>query len=317
MVAVSYSSGRRGMTLRYRERTGAKDRAGSPSTPRSCRFSEMGTPFWRRLLRFDLRADRLRLQTITSLAREQLLAELKLGLDAARADGQEAHALVYLHGFNVSFEEAAIRATQIGYDLKVPGATAFYNWPSRGALTAYAADAATIEASEAAITAFLAGLCTELKADRLHLIAHSMGNRGLLRAMQRIAADAELRSRVRFGQIRALHRRSRPRYHRSPGFRYRPAWPHLLRPSRSAPARHVRSHAQQHRTKQAPTHCGHASRGAGVLAPTPLIYAEQAQSSIRNPGTRSNSLPLWVTRTASSANAWAAISISIAPIGVP
>lgn len=35
----------------------------------------------------------------------------------------------------------------------------------------------------------------------MHVIAHSMGNRGLLRALQRIAATAETRGKVKFGQI--------------------------------------------------------------------------------------------------------------------
>ena len=47
----------------------------------------------------------------------------------ARNSGEEPHALLYLHGYNTSFEEAAIRAAQIGFDLKVPGATAFFSWP--------------------------------------------------------------------------------------------------------------------------------------------------------------------------------------------
>jgi esterase/lipase superfamily enzyme len=101
----------------------------------------------------------------------------------------------------VSFEDAAIRAAQIGYDLKVPGATAFFAWPSRGNVAAYPADEATIEASERAITDFLVDFVTNCGAEKVHVIAHSMGNRGLLRALQRIATDAETRGKVKFGQI--------------------------------------------------------------------------------------------------------------------
>ena len=62
---------------------------------------------------------------------------------------------VLIHGFNVSFEEAAIRAAQIGYDLKVPGEMAFYSWPSHGSTAAYSADEATITASVPHIAQFL------------------------------------------------------------------------------------------------------------------------------------------------------------------
>jgi hypothetical protein len=34
---------------------------------------------------------------------------------------------VYIHGYNVSFEEAVIRAAQMGYDLKVEGVTALFS----------------------------------------------------------------------------------------------------------------------------------------------------------------------------------------------
>ena len=106
--------------------------------------------------------------------------------------------MVYLHGYNTTFHEAAIRAAQIGFDLKIPGEMAFFSWPSRGTLDGYTADEASIEASEGAITDFLVRLAAESGADVVHVIAHSMGNRGLLRALQRIETNAERRSRLRF-----------------------------------------------------------------------------------------------------------------------
>jgi esterase/lipase superfamily enzyme len=121
-------------------------------------------------------------------------------MTAAKENG-ESHALFFLHGYNVTFEQAAIQAAQIGYDLKVAGATAFFSWPSFGKLMSYAADAASIEASESAITDFLVNFTNNCGADKVHLIAHSMGNRGLLRALQRIAANAEVKGKVKFGQI--------------------------------------------------------------------------------------------------------------------
>jgi esterase/lipase superfamily enzyme len=107
---------------------------------------------------------------------------------------------VFIHGYNVSFENAAIRAAQIGCDLSVPGATAFFSWPSRASPLAYPVDEATIEASEGALTDFLVDFSAHCGADWVDVIAHSMGNRGLLRALQRISANAET-SRPRFGQI--------------------------------------------------------------------------------------------------------------------
>ena len=169
--------------------------------PEAHRFGETGSPFWKRLLRFDLRDDRLRVQRIERQPREAFHAEIQAAMQAARDAGEAPHALFFLHGFNVGFDEAAIRAAQIGCDLKVPGATAFFSWPSRGTVMAYPADEATIEASERAITDFLIDFSANCGAEKVHVIAHSMGNRGLLRALERIAADARTRGRVKFGQV--------------------------------------------------------------------------------------------------------------------
>jgi esterase/lipase superfamily enzyme len=103
--------------------------------------------------------------------------------------------------YNVSFEEAALRAAQIGFDLSIRGVMAFFSWPSRGSIQGYMADSASIEASEADITDFMIKFATESGAEAVHIIAHSMGNRGVLRAVNRIAEGAERGSGVPFGQV--------------------------------------------------------------------------------------------------------------------
>lgn len=169
--------------------------------PEAHRFGETGSSFWQKLKRFDLRDDTLRVQHVERQDRDPFFAEIRNVLQLARESGESPHALFFLHGFNVSFEEAAIRAAQIGLDLKVPGATAFFSWPSRGNVAAYPADEASIEASERAITDFLIDFTTNCGAEKVHVIAHSMGNRGLLRALQRIAANARTQGAVKFGQV--------------------------------------------------------------------------------------------------------------------
>jgi esterase/lipase superfamily enzyme len=171
--------------------------------PKAHRFGETGSGFFKRLVRGD---DRLRVKGVVAQAVDVFYGEVRKEIEAARKAGDEPEALVFLHGYNVGFEDAAIRAAQIGYDLKVPGPVAFFSWPSRGSLAAYPADEASIEASEQPIADFLVEFAQNCKARghsalRLHLIAHSMGNRGFLRALQRIAASAELRGKVHFNQI--------------------------------------------------------------------------------------------------------------------
>lgn len=169
--------------------------------PDAHRAGETGGSLWKRLRRLDLRDDRLRVHRIDPRDRSAFFAELNAAMQEVRDDGNLPHALLFLHGYNNSFEEAAIRAAQIGFDLQVHGATAFFSWPSRGSAAGYTADEAAIEASEPAIARFIVDFVGQCGAEKIHVIAHSMGNRGLLRALQRIAADAETRGKVKFGQI--------------------------------------------------------------------------------------------------------------------
>jgi esterase/lipase superfamily enzyme len=166
--------------------------------PRAHRFGETGSGFWKGLWRGD---DRLRVKEIVTQAQDAFYASVRETISAARNAGDAPQALIFLHGYNVTFEEAAIRAAQIGYDLKVPGATAFYSWPSRGNSAAYSVDEASVEASERSIADFLLEFAQNCGTEMVNVVAHSMGNRGLLRALQRIAADAATRGKIRFNQI--------------------------------------------------------------------------------------------------------------------
>jgi esterase/lipase superfamily enzyme len=167
------------------------------SIPKSHRFGSVGSNWWRRWLRWT--DDRLKV--VSQIWMDSDAFWQQLGATFRECPEDERQGLVFLHGFNVTFEDAAIRTAQIGFDLKVPGATAFFSWPSCGTIAGYPVDEASIEASEQAIATFLRDFVTRSGAQRVHLIAHSMGNRGLLRALQRLAAAVSLPPQVRFGQI--------------------------------------------------------------------------------------------------------------------
>lgn len=171
--------------------------------PKAHRFGETGNNLAKRLLRGELHDDHLRIQDTALLNRDPFYGEIRQAVKAAVDDGNESQALVFLHGFNVTFEEAAIRSAQVGFDLKVPGPTAFFSWPSAGSplLSDYRSDEQSIVASEQAIADFLVEFSQRSGASNINLIAHSMGNRGLLHALQRIATNAQSRAQVKFNQI--------------------------------------------------------------------------------------------------------------------
>jgi esterase/lipase superfamily enzyme len=165
--------------------------------PKSHKIGSIGSPWWKRLL--TLTDDRLKLLGISELERSAYWEAISAQIAAVEA--AERDALIFVHGYNVSFEAAALRAAQIGFDLSIKGVMAFFSWPSHGSLDGYTADEATIEASEGVIADFMADFAERSGAGAVHIIAHSMGNRGVLRAVNRIAAAAQKRSGKPFGQI--------------------------------------------------------------------------------------------------------------------
>jgi esterase/lipase superfamily enzyme len=124
------------------------------------------------------------LRTIESLPEADFWARLAATVEP-KLEGNSM--LFFLHGFWQTFEEAAIRTAQLKYDLKIPHA-AFYSWPSKAHLAAYLADGTSVEAAAPNIAEFLQrlGALMASKEVKLHIIAHSMGNRALLFALKKM-----------------------------------------------------------------------------------------------------------------------------------
>jgi esterase/lipase superfamily enzyme len=151
------------------------------------------------ILRLEFRADPARhviLRSVTQLGREDFYSQLRERFKQAG----DKHALVFVHGFNVTFEDAARRTAQIAYDLKFNGVPLMYSWPSRGSLIRYKEDEDSVKWAAPHLKQFLEDVAGELGPDAsIHLIAHSMGNRALTTALLGIAADA--RPSPRFKQV--------------------------------------------------------------------------------------------------------------------
>ncbi|WP_306208689.1 alpha/beta hydrolase [Actinoplanes sp. RD1] len=86
-------------------------------------------------------------------------------------------ALLFIHGYNVTFTDAARRTAQIAYDLQFTGLPMLYSWPSEGTTLRYPTDADNTLWTRPHFADFLRLALSQLGARRLHLLAHSMGNR--------------------------------------------------------------------------------------------------------------------------------------------
>jgi esterase/lipase superfamily enzyme len=90
------------------------------------------------------------------------------------------HAVVFVHGYNTSFDHAVYRTAQIAYDLKFDGTAFLYSWPSGGAVASYTYDRESAQASEPYLRQFLDLVVKQTGAKSVSIIAHSMGNQPLL-----------------------------------------------------------------------------------------------------------------------------------------
>lgn len=144
---------------------------------------ETGSAWWIRLVKGD---DRLHVVSIEPLP--NFWNQINEAMKKPREEGAASEALFFLHGYNVTFEQAAIRTAQLAYDLRIQPA-AFFSWPSRGNIEDYEPDEATIEASFDAVSDFIKRLdnCALDAGATLHVVAHSMGNRALLKALEAVA----------------------------------------------------------------------------------------------------------------------------------
>lgn len=103
----------------------------------------------------------------------------------------EGDALLFIHGFYTTFQDAIYRTAQLKHDLDFDGPSMAFSWPSAGKISEYEADQKNADASVDALVNVIATLAGSLKnvdgrKSKIHVIAHSMGNRLLLQAMYKI-----------------------------------------------------------------------------------------------------------------------------------
>lgn len=97
---------------------------------------------------------------------------------------------VFVHGFNVSLKQAVARAAQISEDMPFHGVVIAFSWQSTGKARAYLTDEKLAERHFWSLAELLAGLQQNLEPDtRIHLLAHSMGNRVALRALNALTGS--------------------------------------------------------------------------------------------------------------------------------
>ncbi|MFY7876087.1 MAG: alpha/beta hydrolase, partial [Pirellula sp.] len=167
---------------RDREETPLKFGVCQVTIPPDHRYGQLeGPKFWKLEFSADPRKH-VFLANVSQIGKENTLAAISEHFHAL-PDQSKRRLLVFVHGYNVSFADAARRSAQMHYDLNFPGVSAFYSWPSNATLSGYVSDAEDISWSTPHIQEFLETLDEKSDVDEIYLLAHSMGNRGVSQAL--------------------------------------------------------------------------------------------------------------------------------------
>lgn len=132
-------------------------------------------------------AEHFTMKELKELSRDALLALVRERL--SKSARFKDHALVFVHGFNTTFDNAVYRTAQIAYDLKFDGAPFLYSWPSGGGVASYTYDRESAGQAGPFLREFLDLVVKDTGAKSVSIIAHSMGNQPTLQVLKDIRAS--------------------------------------------------------------------------------------------------------------------------------
>jgi len=112
---------------------------------------------------------------------------------------KNAHtAVVFVHGFNTTFEDALYRNAQIVWDLQYTGLSVLFTWASRGDVADYIYDKESAYLAREAFIALLQKLRNEYGIEQVNVLAHSMGN---LIALDALANYAQTSNPIQIARL--------------------------------------------------------------------------------------------------------------------
>lgn len=191
-VKVYYGTDRRLNSTRGRARYGTDFGpfdygTATVSVPKDHKLAELESPSWIRGEFREAPEKHVMVLDVKRQTKEDFFQELGQMTEASKRES----ILLFVHGFNVSFDDAARRTGQLAYDLAFEGVPMFYAWPSQRSLSVwgYATDANHAQKTMPHLKEFLQDVAARSSAKRIYLIAHSMGNRALTQALSEILPD--------------------------------------------------------------------------------------------------------------------------------
>lgn len=116
-----------------------------------------------------------------------------LDIDAwkSQISGRGDEALVFVHGYNTSFQDSVFRLAQVVWDLQYKGPAVLFSWPSKGEVLSYEWDRNSALIARAHFIELIKILERQAGIKKVHVLAHSMGNFLVLDALSNYAQTAD------------------------------------------------------------------------------------------------------------------------------
>lgn len=126
------------------------------------------------------------LQDVTPLKQKEFSNDARRWV--AEAGRDKGHAIVFVPGFNVAFDNALYRTANLAYDLRFSGPVFVYSWPSTGSLRGYLKDRESAMQSVPYLKAFLETIVKRSGAAKVSILAYSLGAAPLIEVLQKLNA---------------------------------------------------------------------------------------------------------------------------------
>ena len=134
------------------------------------------------------------IRQIDALPKAELLALIKQRLGGSEAFKDQS--IVFIHGYNVGFDDALYRTAQISYDLQFDGASFTYSWPAGSGWASYPYARDSAQQAEPFLTEFLQMVQNETGTTSISIVAHSMGNQMLLQVLRSLKQRSPAVSKI-------------------------------------------------------------------------------------------------------------------------
>jgi esterase/lipase superfamily enzyme len=128
--------------------------------------------------------------SIVKQADQQLFWE---DLVTAAAQTTSQSVIVFVHGYNYGFNRTCRMAAELQRPLLGKSTVIMMSWPSNAKPTDYLPDQVDLEWSVPFLASFLSKIADRIGPSSLQVLAHSMGSRGVLFALDRLGANSQKR----------------------------------------------------------------------------------------------------------------------------